>query len=138
MVTVLLVIGAIVSSVVSYRTGHKFGRESIVIPEHLLSGSSDSTAPDCKHILEYLPAEDRKILETALEKAEPRLSQAAYIILHCLPDTYVGDVTKKCIQRGVWLPTRREAEMIMAQIIYGHQKDDLRAILKKFCPSSLP
>lgn len=133
MITVLLVIGAIVASGISYRAG----KRRIIIPEHQRI-STESTPPDCKHILEYLTPEDRRILESALEKAEPKLSQAAYIILHCLPDTYVGDVTKKCIQRGIWLPTKREAEMIINQIIYGHQKDEIRAILKKFCPSSLP
>lgn len=133
MVTVLLIIGAIMASCISYRAG----KRSIVIPEYQKI-QTDSTPPDCKHILEYLTPEDRKLLETALEKAEPRLSQAAYIILHCLPDTYVGDVTKKCIQRGIWLPTKREAEMIVNQIIYSHQKDEIRAVLKKFCPSSLP
>lgn len=133
MITVLLVIGAIVSSVVSYRAR----KRSIVIPEYQRI-STESTPPDCKHILEYLTPEDRRILESALEKAEPKLSQAAYIILYCIPDTYIGDVTKKCIQRGIWLPTKREAEMIINQIIYGHQKDEVRAILKKFCPSSLP
>lgn len=138
MVTVLLVIGAIVSSVVSYRTGHKFGRESIVIPEHLLSGSSDSTAPDCKHILEYLPAEDRKILETALSKSEPRLSQVAYVILNCIPDGYVCDVTKKCIENNIWIPTKREASSILNSMSYNHQKEEVKAVLRRLCPSSLP
>lgn len=73
MVTVLLIIGAIVSSAVSYRAG----KRSIVIPEYQKI-AVDSTPPDCKHILEYLTPEDRKLLETALEKAEPRLSQAAF------------------------------------------------------------
>lgn len=138
MVTVLLIIGAIVSSVVSYRTGHKFGRESIVIPEHLLSGSSDSTAPDCKHILEYLTAEDRKILETALSKSEPRLSQVAYVILNCIPDSYISDVTKKCIENNVWIPTKREANSILNSMSYNHQKEEVRAVLRRLCPSSLP
>lgn len=133
MITILLIIGAIVASGISYRAG----KRSIVIPEYQKI-SGDSTPPDYKHILEYLPSEDRKLLETALSKAEPRLSQVAYIILYCIPDTYVGDTTKKCIERGIWLPTKREAMMIIDMINYSYQKDEIRALIKKFCPSSLP
>lgn len=133
MVTVLLVIGAIVASGISYRAG----KRSIVIPEYQKI-QTDSTPPDCKHILEYLTPEDRKLLETALGKAEPRLSQAAYIIINCIPDTCIGDTTKKCIERGIWLPTKREAGMIIDMINYSYQKDEVRALIKKFCPSSLP
>jgi len=84
------------------------------------------------------PPEDRRILESALEKAEPRLSQVAYIILYCIPDTYIGDVTKKCIENGIWLPTKREAGMIIAAINYSHQKDEIKSLIRKLCPSSLP